>query len=85
MKIGEYTTTGTTVNASLITGLLHPLSIAVSGGDIFVLNGNGTIGEYTTSGADGERVADQRFECRSSRYRGDPRTFFHRPAGHRRY
>jgi hypothetical protein len=52
--IGEYTTGGATVNASLISGLglNNPMGIAVSGGNIFVANlGNNTIGEYTTAGA----------------------------------
>jgi DNA-binding beta-propeller fold protein YncE len=36
----------------LITGLNNPADIAVSGSNLFVTNqGNGTIGEYTTSGA----------------------------------
>ena len=54
-SIGEYNFDGTTINASLLTGLsgLHgPYVMAVSGGNIFVENSlNGTIGEYTTSGA----------------------------------
>jgi hypothetical protein len=50
--VGAYTTTGATVNASLITGLNNPIAIAVSGSDVFVVNaGSGTIGKYTTSGA----------------------------------
>ena len=53
--IGAYTTSGATVNASLITGLNGPVGIAVSGSDLFVANtpsiGIDTIGEYTTSGA----------------------------------
>ena len=51
--IGEYdSTTGATINASLISGLNNPQSIAISGGDLFVLNqGSGSVGEYTTSGA----------------------------------
>ena len=50
--IGEYTTTGATVNAALVSGLNNPWGLAVSGGNIFVANwGNGTIGEYTTTGA----------------------------------
>ena len=51
--IGEYTTSGATVNASLITtGLSAPYGIAVSGSNLFVTNvGNNTIGEYTMSGA----------------------------------
>ena len=50
--IGEYTLTGGTVNASLIsTGLNLPHGIVVSGSNIFVTNqGGSTIGEYTTSG-----------------------------------
>ena len=50
--IGEYTSSGVTVNASLVSGLNDPSAIVVSGGNLFVTNfGNGTIGEYTTSGA----------------------------------
>ena len=50
--IGEYTTSGAVVNASLVSGLNDPNGIAVSGSNLFVANyGNGTIGEYTTSGA----------------------------------
>jgi hypothetical protein len=50
--VGEYTTSGATVNAALISGLSLPEDIAVSGSDLFVVNsGSGTIGEYTTSGA----------------------------------
>ncbi|HEV2319176.1 MAG TPA: hypothetical protein VGV18_05465, partial [Verrucomicrobiae bacterium] len=50
--IGEYTDSGSTVNASLITGLLSPYGIAISGNDLFVANYLGyTVGEYTTSGS----------------------------------
>ncbi|HUA65398.1 MAG TPA: hypothetical protein VME24_06095 [Alphaproteobacteria bacterium] len=50
--IGEYTTTGATVNASLISGLNQPFGIAISGNDLFVANPTlDTIGEYTTAGA----------------------------------
>ncbi len=51
--IGEYTTSGGTVNASLVSGLNGPDGIAVSGPNLFVASGgkNGTIGEYTTAGA----------------------------------
>jgi hypothetical protein len=53
--IGEYTTSGATVNASLITGLNKIQGIAVSGSDLFVSTDNvgqpGVISEYTTSGA----------------------------------
>ena len=50
--VGEYTTSGATVNASLITGLNAPYGIAVSGSNLFVANSfSGTVGKYTTSGA----------------------------------
>ncbi len=49
--VGEYTTSGATVNASLIS-IGIPVGIAVSGNKLFVVDrANGTIGEYTTSGA----------------------------------
>jgi hypothetical protein len=49
--IGEYTNSGATVNASLLTGLSFPGSIAVSDGFIYVTNSiAGTIGKYTISG-----------------------------------
>jgi hypothetical protein len=49
--VGEYTTSGATVNASLFS--IYPYQIygiAVSGGDIFVTTQHNTIAEYTTSG-----------------------------------
>ncbi|HTU24583.1 MAG TPA: hypothetical protein VMF30_04250, partial [Pirellulales bacterium] len=54
--VGEYTTSGTVVNATLISGLDDPEGIAVSGGDLFITCNNssllaGSIAEYTTSGA----------------------------------
>jgi hypothetical protein len=50
--IGAYTTSGATINASLISGLNGPESIAVSGPYLFIANTNTeTIGQYTTSGA----------------------------------
>ncbi len=60
--IGEYSTSGATVNVSLVPGAANGVgAIAVSGSDLFVgtfgtvesSTGlfNGTIGEYTTSGA----------------------------------
>jgi hypothetical protein len=50
--IGEYTTLGATVHASLTSDVNDPLDLALSGSDLFVDNhGNDTIGEYTTSGA----------------------------------
>ena len=51
-KVGEYTTRGATVNANLISGLDHPVGVAVEGADLYVANaGSNTVGEYTTSGA----------------------------------
>ena len=50
--VGEYTTSGAPINASVITGLSNPEGMALDGSDLFVANfGNGTVGEYTTSGA----------------------------------
>ena len=49
--IGEYATSGATVNAALVSGLNSPRGLAVSGNTLFVANvANGTIGAYTTSG-----------------------------------
>jgi hypothetical protein len=43
---------GVPINPALVTGLSGPQGIAISGTNVFVANnGNGTIGEYTTSGA----------------------------------
>ena len=60
--LGGYTTSGATVNASLISGLGYPGApgldgVAVSGNDLFLANyagggsGAGFVGEYATSGA----------------------------------
>jgi DNA-binding beta-propeller fold protein YncE len=50
--VGAYTTSGATLNASLILGLNSPFGIAVGGSDLFVVNqGGNTIGAYTTAGA----------------------------------
>jgi DNA-binding beta-propeller fold protein YncE len=49
-SIGEYTTSGQTVNASLISGLGYAQGVVISENSLFVTSG-GTIGEYTTSGA----------------------------------
>ncbi len=57
-KIGEYTTAGATVNASLVTGLSYPEGLAISGGNLYVstlygglgVNDTGTVTEYTASG-----------------------------------
>ena len=54
-SVGEYTTSGSTVNASLISSLVNPWAIAISGNDLFIASdsgpNNGTVKEYTTSGA----------------------------------
>jgi hypothetical protein len=53
-SIGEYTTSGSTVNAALVPGLDNPDGIAISGTDIFVtfpMNIRSSIAEYTTSGS----------------------------------
>jgi hypothetical protein len=47
--VGEYTTSGSIVNPSLISGLTGPLAMAVSGTNLFV-GDNSRIGEYSTSG-----------------------------------
>jgi hypothetical protein len=47
--IGEYTTSGATVNPALVA-VTSPVGVAVSGSDLFVTSSN-MIGEYTTSGA----------------------------------
>jgi hypothetical protein len=53
--IGEYTTSGTVVKASLVTGLNEsPSGIAISGSELFVANaGNGTISEFTLGSTPG--------------------------------
>ena len=49
--VGEWTTSGSSVNASLITGLGMPNGIAESGGYLYVANEQAnTIGKYTMSG-----------------------------------
>jgi hypothetical protein len=51
--IGKYTTSGATVNATLLSGLPSPLhGIAVSGKDLYVTQQSSAwVGKYTTSGA----------------------------------
>jgi hypothetical protein len=46
--VGKYNLDGTTVNASLITGLSYPSAIAASGGNLFVGSG-GFVGVYNAS------------------------------------
>jgi hypothetical protein len=49
-RVGKYTTSGATVNASLITGLGSAYGLAVSGTNLFVSGSDGgAIGLYTTS------------------------------------
>jgi len=52
--VGAYGLDGTPINPSLISGLNAPTGIAVSGSDIFVVNGgsgaDGYVSEYTTAG-----------------------------------
>ena len=50
--VGEYSTSGTPINASLITGLPYTSGLAISGNNLFEVNYyGGTVGEYTTLGA----------------------------------
>jgi hypothetical protein len=49
--ISEFTTSGATVNTSLVETASQMSSFAVAGDDIFVTNFTGTVAEYTTSGA----------------------------------
>ena len=56
-NVSEYTTSGATLNTSLVTGLSSPSGIAVYASNLFVADrgndikpGTGTIDEYTTSG-----------------------------------
>ena len=49
--VGEYTTSGATVNASLINPNGTPAGLAVAGGDLYVAEYNtGAIGKYITAG-----------------------------------
>ncbi len=48
--VGAYATSGSAINASLLTGLIDPIAIATSGSFLYVLSSNGTIGKYTTTG-----------------------------------
>jgi uncharacterized delta-60 repeat protein len=48
--IGEYTTTGAVVNASLISGLISASQIVISGSALFVAQGNFGVSEFTTAG-----------------------------------
>ena len=49
--IGKYTTSGATVNASLIgTALGQPYGVALSGTDLFIAMNNNTVVKYTTTG-----------------------------------
>jgi sugar lactone lactonase YvrE len=48
--VGAYSTSGSVINASLISGLTGPLGIAVSGTTIYVTQENGTVGAYNVDG-----------------------------------
>jgi hypothetical protein len=73
--IGEYATSGATINSAPISLPGSPGRIAVSGSDVFV-DGGGYIGEYTTTGYsfdDGPRTGERhhrlagfRGTCRST-------------------
>ncbi len=52
--IGKYSTAGATINTAFISGLNNPTSMAISGGNLFVVNnaggdGNGSVGKYDAS------------------------------------
>jgi hypothetical protein len=58
--VGEYTTSGTPINANLITGLNNPEAIVISGSQLFVSSfglsngfGGGEVGEYTIGSTPG--------------------------------
>lgn len=49
--VGEWSTTGSLVNGSLITGLNSPNGVVAGGGYIYVANnGNNTVGKYDSAG-----------------------------------
>jgi len=51
-KIAEYSTSGTLINSSLVSGLDQPIGLALNGNNLLVGSGlSGAIGEYATSGA----------------------------------
>ncbi len=49
-RVGQYSLSGATINASLITGDYGSTGMAVSGNTIFLARGDGTVASYTTSG-----------------------------------
>lgn len=49
-SVGEYTGTGSTVNAALISSISSPTAIVGSGANIFVVNGGTTVSEYSDTG-----------------------------------
>jgi hypothetical protein len=52
-QIGEYDTSGNTINASLVvnSSLMSVEGLAVVGSDVFIADDSGAVAEYTTSGA----------------------------------
>jgi len=51
-NVGEYSTAGATINASLLTGLTEAATIAAAGTSLFIeTDSNDNIGKYTTAGA----------------------------------
>jgi hypothetical protein len=73
--IGEYSLSGTTVNAPLISGLRFPSAIAISGNNLFIVNRlSNTIGEYTTFRGDSQRVSSFWFKLSlgNGDFRGRP-------------
>ncbi|HEY1786412.1 MAG TPA: PEP-CTERM sorting domain-containing protein [Pirellulales bacterium] len=49
-NVGEYTTSGATINASLFFGTPGTHNTVISGSDMFMCGAGAKIGEYTTSG-----------------------------------
>ena len=58
--IGEYTTSGATVNAALVSGLNEPFGIAVSGSNLFVANRQRHDWRIHHVGGNGQRRPDLR-------------------------
>jgi uncharacterized delta-60 repeat protein len=50
-SVAEYTGTGATANATLVSSVTNPVAEAVSGTNLFVVNNDNTVSEYTTTGS----------------------------------